>query len=364
MEYKSKINHPVFVLSIVLLIVNDFYLKSIYHNQLTGKLSDFAGLFAFPFFISSFYPKKSKLIHFLVAVLFVFWKSELSQPIIYFLNNIGFNLHRVVDFSDNIALVSIIVSYFLFNKLTFLNTKPIIIKVIMGVSLFSFVATTQKREFREPTYEDGFKKISLLNLYNEPVTAIINFKYSKKELANDTSLNNKFNRLDTISIKNMENYEFITPIKYGDSIKFPMEFKIIILDTLGKSLFNYNKQAFIKSTQNYVYNKNKSVSEFSENWDLTIKHNDLFNMTILYGAWSLVGGAKKGKYYDFEIRKDHYYNLTPRDAEVVKYSVNDSVITLQFLKGDIKFKVMAIDSSNLTLKWQGKDIVKYKKMYN
>jgi hypothetical protein len=46
--------------SIFLLLINDLYLKFEYHNYLTGKLSDFAGLFAFPYFFSCLIPKKDK----------------------------------------------------------------------------------------------------------------------------------------------------------------------------------------------------------------------------------------------------------------------------------------------------------------
>ncbi|RYZ57808.1 MAG: hypothetical protein EOP07_08895 [Proteobacteria bacterium] len=46
-----RIRHPVILLSLVLLIVNDHFLKgSAASGLVTGKLSDFAGLFFFPFF--------------------------------------------------------------------------------------------------------------------------------------------------------------------------------------------------------------------------------------------------------------------------------------------------------------------------
>ena len=45
--------HPVALLSIALLIVNDHFLKPTYANWITGKLSDFAGLVFFPLLLVS-----------------------------------------------------------------------------------------------------------------------------------------------------------------------------------------------------------------------------------------------------------------------------------------------------------------------
>lgn len=46
------LSHPAALLSIVLLLLNDHYFKSAYPSALTGKLSDFAGLFFFPFLLA------------------------------------------------------------------------------------------------------------------------------------------------------------------------------------------------------------------------------------------------------------------------------------------------------------------------
>lgn len=45
--------HPVFVLGLATLIVNDHYLKRVQPGWVTGKLSDFAGLIVAPIFIAS-----------------------------------------------------------------------------------------------------------------------------------------------------------------------------------------------------------------------------------------------------------------------------------------------------------------------
>lgn len=43
--------HPLPLFTVGLLILNDHYLKVHFHNAMTGKLSDFSGLFFFPLFL-------------------------------------------------------------------------------------------------------------------------------------------------------------------------------------------------------------------------------------------------------------------------------------------------------------------------
>ena len=53
---------PGFVISLLLLLLNDFVFKTQFHNQLTGKLSDFAGVSAFSLFWAAFFPRRKTLI--------------------------------------------------------------------------------------------------------------------------------------------------------------------------------------------------------------------------------------------------------------------------------------------------------------
>ena len=73
---------PGYLLSISILIVNDLYLKQAFHNVLTGKLSDFAGLFAFCLFWCALFPKYRSRIAIIIGALFVVWKSQYSQVLI------------------------------------------------------------------------------------------------------------------------------------------------------------------------------------------------------------------------------------------------------------------------------------------
>lgn len=45
--------HPAVLSAIAVLVLNDHVLKAAFHNPLTGKLSDFAGLLFFPLFLQA-----------------------------------------------------------------------------------------------------------------------------------------------------------------------------------------------------------------------------------------------------------------------------------------------------------------------
>lgn len=96
---------PAFLVALALLLVNDFALKSAFHNALTGKLSDFAGLFAFALFWMSLFPARRRLICVTVAVAFAIWKSAWSQSLIGAWNTLPlFDIGRTIDYTDLIAL--------------------------------------------------------------------------------------------------------------------------------------------------------------------------------------------------------------------------------------------------------------------
>lgn len=141
----------VFLVSIFLLLINDFYLKYEYHNYLTGKLSDFAGLFAFPYFFSCLFPKKIKPIYILSGILFVFWKSEFSQPFFDLAHSYEIGIDRTVDYSDFISLLILPISY-IYWKLDFkqiIQPNKILKPAIIGICSFAFIATSVASEFGE-----------------------------------------------------------------------------------------------------------------------------------------------------------------------------------------------------------------------
>lgn len=144
-NHKNKIIYPGFIIAVLILLINDFVLKTHFHNYLTGKLSDFSGLFALPFFIAVFLPKRKITIYVVTAFLFILWKSPYSETFINIWNNFApYDISRVIDYSDLIALSILPLSYIYHSK-----EQPIIINrfkknaiiSISVLSVFSFLAT-------------------------------------------------------------------------------------------------------------------------------------------------------------------------------------------------------------------------------
>lgn len=104
----SLLLHPAFIISLFTLLLNDFYWKYEYHNWLTGKLSDFAGLIVLPVFLIAFLPYSRKAIVLFSALLFIWWKTPLSEFLIHFFNQqCSLPVRRVVDYTDLFALVAL-----------------------------------------------------------------------------------------------------------------------------------------------------------------------------------------------------------------------------------------------------------------
>lgn len=141
---------PFFLLGLFLLLLNDFVLKSTFHNFFTGKLSDFAGLFVFPLFFAAFFPKRKLFVYFSTAFLFVFWKSSFSQGLIDLWDSFQFfKIGRTIDYTDLSALLILPLSYFYFKteiqkQKTFLVnfTKRVCTSFVILLSVFTFTATT------------------------------------------------------------------------------------------------------------------------------------------------------------------------------------------------------------------------------
>jgi hypothetical protein len=164
---RHKLGSPVFITAVLLLIANDWYFKQTFHNGLTGKLSDFAGLFAFPFLLSALFPRKTKPVYFFTLLFFIVWKSPFMQPVINALNGAGIPTHRTVDYTDYIALISLPLSFYQFNKPAAYQIKPVILNMLVVCCLISFIATTMP----PGTY----------TRFND-INKIYTFDFSKREL--------------------------------------------------------------------------------------------------------------------------------------------------------------------------------------
>lgn len=119
------LTNPVFVSSLPLLIVNDFILKPAFHNWLTGKLSDFAGIVVLTLLLAYLFPKLMGKAALISAAVFVFWKSPLSTPLIALVNaSLAIPLHRTMDYTDLFALTVVPFTWVLIERLTAQSNFP------------------------------------------------------------------------------------------------------------------------------------------------------------------------------------------------------------------------------------------------
>lgn len=134
-----------FIFSVIILLINDFILKRNFPGIITGKLSDFSGLFAFPFFFCVLLPNKKKWIYAITAIAFILWKLPITDNFISFWNKyIPFSIGRVVDYTDYFALLILPISYFYMPKIVLLNSYPkkkAAMFAITFLAIFSFLAT-------------------------------------------------------------------------------------------------------------------------------------------------------------------------------------------------------------------------------
>ncbi|WP_421948522.1 hypothetical protein [Phaeodactylibacter xiamenensis] len=160
----SLLQSPAFLLSLGLLLLNDFYLKGAFPGLLTGKLSDFAGLFAFALFWIGLFPAYRKSICWGIALFFVYWKTPFSQPLIEGWNSLtGLHYARVVDYTDYLALPVLILAYRY--SLAYAPDWKVRVPyaIPFSVAVFAFLATSEPDEYDrflvlDETYELPYGK--------------------------------------------------------------------------------------------------------------------------------------------------------------------------------------------------------------
>lgn len=146
-----------FLIALGTLAANDWLLKALLHNTFTGKLSDFAGLFAFGIFVCALIPNRRRTALWTIAGAFVFWKSSFSQPVIDGWNSLGvLDVARVVDYGDLSALLVLpLAGYFVRVAPRPLRRPRVAGIAIAGVSLLVFAATSRPQEV--VPYQEEYK---------------------------------------------------------------------------------------------------------------------------------------------------------------------------------------------------------------
>jgi hypothetical protein len=164
---------PAFLTALTLLLTNDNLLKPVLHNWVTGKISDFAGLFAFALFWIALAPRRPRLVLFSVGLGYAYWESGLSQPLIEAWNRVGIvSLGRSLDYTDLSALTVLPIVGRYWRSFAPLHGSRVIRLAIIPVALFAFVATSGMEEYTyDSRYEFGVSDVQLSRLIDENLNA-------------------------------------------------------------------------------------------------------------------------------------------------------------------------------------------------
>lgn len=198
---KREFTSTAFILSLVILLINDLFLKNYFGNWITGKLSDFAGLFIFPLFWTILFPKSKDKIFFVTAIVFIYWKTIYSESLINLINEYSIlNVNRVVDLTDLLALSILPLSYFYEQKdnKTYITINPTFVVVLAS---FSFIATSYDSEIEyEKTYSFDYSIDTLKTRIYYLKTINNNFEKRKEDYIIDSTGKYKIHRFngDTI----------------------------------------------------------------------------------------------------------------------------------------------------------------------
>lgn len=200
-----------FIISLFILLLNDFFFKETFHNWLTGKLSDFAGLFVFALFWTAIFPHYKKVIFGVTATLFILWKSSWSQPFIDSWNAFGLlPIDRVVDLSDLLALSVLPLAYFVEQRSSQVKTVRLTPVIPILLSAFAFGATSYStNEKLNKNYTVNVTKDSIINRLSRLDSVTLNNTPTPTSDTFELSINNELCH-DRISAK-------ITVVEIDDS---------------------------------------------------------------------------------------------------------------------------------------------------
>lgn len=147
-RHHNLLLHPAFIASLFILLLNDITLKYEFHNAITGKLSDFCGLFVFSLFWMVLFPRHRKTVAVVTAIVFCWWKSSYSSTFIEAWNAyMPFDITRVVDYSDLSALIVLPLAQKLASSDYDVKTKlrRFLIPLVGCISIFAFCFTSPPR---------------------------------------------------------------------------------------------------------------------------------------------------------------------------------------------------------------------------
>ena len=143
MQRSTPLLSRAFLVAVSVLLLNDHYLKAAAPGVVTGKLSDLAGLFAFPLFLTALAPRYRSAAHWVTAAGFTWWKLPISQPFIDTWNAWApVSVGRTIDPTDLIALVAVPLSYWYSARPRRQLSASVLRFAVAPLAAFAFAATT------------------------------------------------------------------------------------------------------------------------------------------------------------------------------------------------------------------------------
>jgi hypothetical protein len=129
---------------VALLLLNDFVLKAAFHDGITGKLSDVAGIVVVAVLGCALWPGRRWTVAAAASLGFAFWKSAGSQFLIDFANELlPVRIGRTVDASDLLVLpLAWLVSYCV-PRMRASRREPWRATLVTGLAAFALVSTTR-----------------------------------------------------------------------------------------------------------------------------------------------------------------------------------------------------------------------------
>jgi hypothetical protein len=137
----------------MLLLLNDLVLKSAFHNALTGKLSDVAGMVVLATLGCALWPGRRWIVAACASAGFVYWKSASSEPLIELVNAVSpMRVGRVVDPTDLVVLPLAWLVAFAVPRVRVAERERPWTPWVAGLAVFALASTSTAR--RQDLYDE------------------------------------------------------------------------------------------------------------------------------------------------------------------------------------------------------------------
>lgn len=169
-ERKDFLFNQAFVGSLIVLALNDHILKAAFSNGITGKLSDFAGMVILPLLLVFIFPKLKVWAIPLSMLVFIFWKSSVSQSFINIVNSFEIiAIGRVVDYTDFFVFAILPLPYLIIKqnkKFDFIKLHATLSPIFLLIPcVFLLMATSMSPKYMARLYSPATGNINLKNTH-------------------------------------------------------------------------------------------------------------------------------------------------------------------------------------------------------